>query len=96
MKTKGKIKIDTGAAAAICKNKKSLLSTGIIESEGTFALGDAVEIFDEQGKLIGKGIVNYNKSELKLIKGKRSDEIKIILGNEYYDEVINRNDLIIF
>ena len=96
MKTKGKIKIDSGAVTAICERKKSLLSTGIIESEGTFVLGDAVEIFDENGKLIGKGIVNYNKNELKLIQGKRTDEIKKILGNDYYNEVINRDDLIIY
>jgi glutamate 5-kinase len=96
MKTKGKIRIDAGAVAAICERKKSLLSSGIIDCEGTFVLGDAVEIVDENWKLIGKGIVNYNKSQLKQIGGKKTGEIREILGDDYYDEVINRDDLIIY
>lgn len=96
MKAKGNIKIDHGAVAALCERKKSLLSTGIIEIHGVFELGDAVEIFDENEKLIGKGIVNYNNKELAVIRGKRTDEIKTLLGNSYYEEVINRDDLIIY
>jgi glutamate 5-kinase len=96
MKASGKIKIDDGAVKALRQHKKSLLSTGVIDIEGRFHLGDAVEIISKSGDLIGKGIVNYNFSELQTIKGKKTAQIKDILGSSYFDEVINRDDLIIY
>ncbi len=96
MKAKGKIKIDDGAVNAICEGKKSLLSSGIIDSEGKFDTGDAVDIINKDGKRIAKGIVNYNCNELKAVEGKKTHEIKEILESAYYDEVINRDDLIVF
>lgn len=96
MKPKGKIMIDEGARNALCEEKKSLLSTGIIDIKGDFDQGDAVEIENIHSDLIGKGIVNYDCSELHLIMGKKTDEIREILGNAYYDEVINRDDLIVY
>ncbi|MCP4724246.1 MAG: glutamate 5-kinase, partial [bacterium] len=96
MRTKGKIEIDKGAVKAISEGKRSLLSSGITGSEGKFDTGDAVEIIDYNGEKIGKGIVNYNCNELKIIEGKRTNEIREILGSTYYDEVINRDDLIVF
>ncbi len=96
MKASGKLKIDDGAVKALKQHKKSLLSTGVIDIEGRFHLGDAVEILNKNGDLVGKGIVNYNFSELQTIKGKKTGQIKDILGSSYFDEVINRDDLIIY
>jgi glutamate 5-kinase len=96
MKISGKISIDDGAEKALKYHKKSLLSTGITDIEGRFHLGDAVEILNKNGEIVGKGIVNYNFSELQTIKGKKSGQIKDILGSSYFDEVINRDDLIIY
>jgi glutamate 5-kinase len=96
MKSAGKIKIDDGAVKALSHNKKSLLSTGITYIEGRFRPGDAVEIINTDGIVIGKGIVNYNFDELNIIKGKKTAQIKDILGSSYFDEVINRDDLILY
>ncbi len=96
MKSSGKIKVDSGAVNALVNRKKSLLSTGIIDIEGKFRPGDAVEIINPDGNIIGKGIVNYNFHELQTIKGKKTKEIKDILESSYYDEVINRDDLILY
>jgi glutamate 5-kinase len=96
MKTAGKIKIDDGAVKALKQQKKSLLSTGVIDIEGRFYMGDAVEILNKNGETVGKGIVNYNFSELQTIKGKKTGQIKDILESSYFDEVINRDDLIIY
>ena len=93
---KGKIIIDDGAVEAVLKKKKSLLATGICGIDGTFDMGDTVEITDMNGGSCGKGIVNYNNVELGIIKGKRTQEIRKLLGYKYYDEVINRDDLIVF
>ncbi|MGQ9842098.1 MAG: glutamate 5-kinase [Spirochaetota bacterium] len=96
VKPKGKLIIDDGAVKALKENKKSLLAIGITQVEGNFDLGDAVEITDKKRNLIAKGIVNYTSKELEKIKGKSTPEIKKILGSKYYEEVINRDDLIVF
>lgn len=96
VKSKGKLTIDGGAVKALKENKKSLLAIGITNVEGSFDLGDAVEIVDTKGTIIGKGIVNYTSDELHKIKGKNTQEIKKIFGSKYYEEVINRDDLIVF
>ena len=96
VKSKGKLTIDDGAVKALKENKKSLLAIGITNIEGSFDLGDAVEIVDTKGTIIGKGIVNYTSDELHKIKGKNTQEIKKIFGSKYYEEVINRDDLIMF
>ncbi len=91
----GKIYIDQGAREAI-KKGKSLLPSGIIKVEGIFNPGSAVDIFDAQNKIIGRGITNYNKNNLLQIMGKRSGEIKKILPNEFYEEVIHCDNLVIY
>ncbi len=96
MKTTGKVEIDDGAVQALREKKKSLLATGVTGVSGRFELGDAVEIYSMRGDLVGKGIVNYSDEELGVIKGKKSREIKGLLGGTYFDEVINRDDLIIY
>ncbi len=96
MKSGGRITIDDGAAKALIEKKKSLLASGVTGVSGKFELGDAVEIYDSRGVLVGKGIVNYAHGELQLIKGKKTREIKDILGSAYFDEVINRDDLITY
>ena len=62
MKVKGKIKIDSGAIAAL-NIGKSLLSAGVIEVFGTFSRGDPIEIIDENHNSFAKGLVNYDNSE---------------------------------
>ncbi|MBN2159958.1 MAG: glutamate 5-kinase [Spirochaetes bacterium] len=92
----GVIILDEGAVTAVRVGKKSLLATGITGLTGSFSMGDIVEIAGKDGNRIGKGIVNYGSLELQKIKGKRSSEIKKILGENIYDEVINRDDLIVY
>jgi len=94
-KGKGTIRIDDGAVKALVTGKKSLLATGVSSVEGKFDMGDIIEIHDLKGEPVAKGIVNYNSDELEIVKGKRTDQIKSILGIKYFDEVINRDDLFI-
>ena len=95
-KTTGTLVIDEGAVRAIRVGKKSLLASGISGISGSFTMGDVVEITEGAKKRIGKGIVNYSSEELALIKGKKSGEIKKILGDNVFQEVINRDDLIVY
>ncbi len=90
---KGKIIIDKGAEIAV-KNGKSLLPAGVKDIEGIFNRKDTVAIENLEGKIIGKGIIEYNYKDMKEIKGLKSENIKDILG--YFKEVIHRDNLILF
>ena len=94
LKPKGVIKIDSGAAAAILKKGKSLLSGGIIGVEGEFSVGAPVE-FKTDNKTLGTGLVNYSAADIRKIMGLRSSKIEERLGYKSYDEVIHRDNLAI-
>jgi len=96
LKEKGKIKVDEGAKTALLSSGKSLLAVGIKSVAGEFNFGDAVEIIDEDGNKIGKGITNYSSADIVSIKGKKNIDIKKVLGDLFYEEVINRDNLFIY
>lgn len=95
LKPQGEIIVDDGALEALLKKGKSLLPTGIVEVNGTFPYGASVSCMDRAGKEFGRGLVNYNAKELRMIKGHRTWEIEVILGYKYSDEVIHRDDLVL-
>jgi len=94
-KTRGHIQIDDGAVRAILNKGKSLLAIGVIGIQGKFAIGDAVAIETQSGQEIGIGLTNYNSEDIQLIMRKKSHEIKDILGEKLYDEVIHRDNMVI-
>ncbi|WP_456456098.1 glutamate 5-kinase [Thermovibrio sp.] len=64
MEPKGALFIDEGAEEALVRGGKSLLSKGVREVKGDFKKGDAVEVFNLKGELLGKGIVRCSSKEL--------------------------------
>ena len=95
LKSKGQIVVDEGAVAALCTKKKSLLPSGILAVMGNFDMGDAVEILNADRKSVARGLAGYSSRDIERIMGKKSAEIEKILGYKYYDEVINRDDLVL-
>jgi len=95
LSTKGKLVIDSGAALALRKQKRSLLAAGIREIEGKFQRGDIVNIYDPQGARLGCGITNYSSSDIDIIKGAHSGKIAGLLGYDYGSEVVHRNNLVV-
>ena len=93
--SKGKLAVDQGAAMALGKQNKSLLPAGIVGVEGDFQRGDVVNIFDKQSNHIACGISNYSAADIAVIKGMRSSEILSLLGHEYGDEVVHRNNMVL-
>jgi glutamate 5-kinase len=91
----GKLYLDMGAVKAIQQAGKSLLAAGIKEIEGEFQSQDAVQICDQTGQEIARGIVNYNSIDLQKILGRRSEEIPQILGYEGADTVVHRDNLVL-
>lgn len=89
----GRVVIDAGAAEALLEKGKSLLSSGMTDVIGDFKRGDTVEIADNAGSIIARGLVNFSAVECRNIAGKSSDELHKLLGNDTEDEVIHRNNL---
>jgi glutamate 5-kinase len=92
--TTGKLYLDRGAVAAITIGGKSLLPAGIIQIEGDFEATDAVQLCDELGKEVARGIVNYSSTELQLIHGHRSTDIVNLLGYVSDETVVHRDNLV--
>ena len=93
LKPSGAITIDSGAEKAILSRGKSLLPAGVIKVEGKFEFGNAVRILGEDGKEIARGLVNYNFRDLDSIMGMRTSAVKKIFKDNFYNEVIHRDDL---
>jgi glutamate 5-kinase len=94
-KPKGKMILDDGAQKAVAERGKSLLPSGIHQLEGSFERGDAVRLCSLDGTEFAKGVTNYNSSELNRIIGKNTSEIETILGYQYGDEVVHRDNMVI-
>ncbi|NLE09423.1 MAG: glutamate 5-kinase [Dehalococcoidales bacterium] len=95
LSTKGRLTVDSGAAEALKKQRRSLLAAGIVEAEGRFQRGDIVDVFDPEGNQLGCGITNYSLADILAVKGLHSDAIAGILDHDYGSEVIHRNNLVI-
>ncbi len=91
----GAVVIDSGAVTAISQRNKSLLPAGIVAVEGDFARGDVVAIKAQDGRMIARGLSNYGSSQIEQIRGKQTSEVRLLLGDEAYDEVVHRNNLVV-
>ena len=90
----GQITVNEGAASAIIRGG-SLLPIGITQVSGDFDRGDTVRILNESGNELARGITAYSEADLARLRGRHSDEIESLLGYDYGDEVIHRNDLVL-
>ncbi|MGH3169692.1 MAG: glutamate 5-kinase, partial [Trebonia sp.] len=61
---RGRLKLDTGAVEAVVQRRASLLPAGIIGVEGEFDTGDPVDLTDENGAAVARGLVNYDAREI--------------------------------
>jgi len=88
----GRLTVDAGAERALRERGTSLLPVGVVEVEGEFDAGDAVEVCPSggNGRAIGKGIVNYSSEELRRIKGLKSAEVRELLPRAT-EEAVHRD-----
>jgi len=92
---RGAISIDQGALIAVTEKRASLLLAGIKNIKGEFEVGDAVEIVSESGKVLGRGLVNFDSTELPNLIGKNTTKLLQEFGEGYDKEVIHRDDLVL-
>ncbi len=55
--TQGRVTVNAGAADAVLVDRRSLLRVGVVSHVGEFDEGDAVELIDESGEVLAKGLV---------------------------------------
>ncbi|MEW5706480.1 MAG: glutamate 5-kinase [Actinomycetota bacterium] len=91
----GSIVVDDGAANALISAGKSLLPAGIVDIEGDFQEGDAVNIKNLRGRIFAKGITNFSASEVNQIKGLKTSEVMERFSDNINEEVIHRDCLVI-
>ena len=91
----GSVIVDDGAVAAL-ERGRSLLPAGILRIEGTFQRGDAITIMKKDGSEFGRGLIAYSSKDATQIIGHKTGEIEDLLGYRGRDEIIHRDDLVIF
>ncbi len=98
--TLGTLLVDEGAARALREHHSSLLPVGILEVLGDFDAGDAVEIAmatnegtKGAGATLAKGICNYSSSELRRVKGLKSEAVLEMLPHAS-EEAVHRDRLV--
>ena len=91
----GRLVVDDGAVKALKERGVSLLPAGVTAVEGEFSAGDAVEIASQQGKVIARGLVAFDSSEIPQMLGRSTKELALALGPEYERELIHRDDLVL-
>lgn len=88
----GEVVVDAGAEKALSSGK-SLLPAGVTAVNGRFDRGDAVLLKALDGRRLGVGLAAYSSDDAVLILGRKSAELRDILGYDGRSEMIHRDDL---
>jgi len=91
----GRLVLDPGAVDAVVRRRKSLLPAGVVGVEGDFSAGDPVDVVDGEGRVVARGLVNYDAGEIPALMGRSTRWLARELGPEYQREIIHRDDLVI-
>jgi len=93
---RGSVTIDKGACNALRFENKSLLPVGVVDVEGSFAEGDLITVKDSDGTELGRGLTNFSSEELIWIQKKSSPDIANLIDRPVAEEVIHRDNMIIY
>ena len=91
----GNITVDEGLEKALKNKKVSILPKGIKNVNGEFLAGSVINVINQDGVILAKGITNYSSTEIKLTMGVVSEKISDILGYIGKKQIIHANDLVL-
>jgi glutamate 5-kinase len=91
--SRGTICVDAGAARALREGGTSLLPVGVVEVQGAFDAGDAVDVVHD-GTTIGKGIASCSAAELSRVMGLKTDAARELLPH-HDEETIHRDHFVL-
>ena len=95
LQVRGRVTLDAGAVKALLVDGKSLLPVGVCETTGEFERGEVVGCFDETGKEIARGLINYSAADTRKILRTPSNQIEAKLGYVDESELIHRDNLVL-
>lgn len=93
--TKGSLTLDAGAVRAVTTRRRSLLAAGITKVTGHFDAGDAVDLVDESGAVVARGLVGYADDDLPQMLGRSTRELGAELGHGFERAVVHADDLVL-
>ena len=92
---RGTLTLDEGAVRAVVVRRASLLPAGITAVDGSFDAGDPVDLSDPDGRVVARGLVNYDAAEIPGLMGRSTRWLAARKGPGYEREVVHRDDLVI-
>ncbi len=92
---RGSLVLDPGAVRAVVREKASLLPAGVVKVHGEFTAGDPVDLRDEEGAVVARGLVNYDAAEVPDLMGRSTRWLARELGPSYERELVHRDDLVV-
>ena len=90
----GAVRVDNGAVKAL-QDGNSLLAIGVTEVFGKFERGDVIAVEDQEGRMIAKGMVEYDSHQCNVIKGLRSEKLADALDQIPRSAVIHRDQMVL-
>jgi glutamate 5-kinase len=90
--TRGRIIVDAGAEKALDKGN-SLLPAGVASVEGVFDRGDVIDIVAQDGRVIARGLIEYDSEAAAKIAGRRSEDIAALLGEMPRSVLVHRDHM---
>ncbi|MBE1538014.1 glutamate 5-kinase [Actinomadura algeriensis] len=91
----GRVLLDQGAVDAVVQRGKSLLPAGVTGVDGDFAAGDPVDLCGADGRVVARGLANYDASEIPDLMGRSTRWLSRELGPEYEREIVHRDHLVV-
>jgi glutamate 5-kinase len=92
---RGRLRLDGGAVRAVVDGRASLLPAGVVGVEGDFEAGDPVDLCDEHGGVVARGLVNFGATEIPSLMGRTTRSLAAELGSAYEREIVHRDDLVV-
>lgn len=93
--SRGRLVLDAGAVNAIRERGTSLLAAGVTQVEGEFSSGDTVDLVDQEGLAIARGIVAFDADEIPKILGRSTKDLAKEFGPEYERELVHRDEMVL-
>jgi glutamate 5-kinase len=88
---RGSLVLDAGAVRAIVERRMSLLPAGVTGVHGDFYSGEPVDLVDDSGIAVARGLVGYDAADLPPLLGRKTSD----LPAEYRRELVHRDDLVL-
>ena len=93
---RGSVLVDDGGVKALREKHSSLLPVGVVQVQKHFDKGDLIEVLDLAKNPVARGVAKFDSETLKLVMKKKTSQVKEFLGKDFPEELIHKNDLVVF